>query len=644
MNLIAGIFDFFVNPWLLFGLVLLSAPIIIHLLNRRHYEVMGWAAMDFLLQAESQNRKRIRLEDLILLFLRMLLLGLIVFAVSRPLLQGLGVAREDERILVFDDSLSMAADDGTGSAFSAARSSIVQQVEDAVGRSIPLLVWSGTSPDLDAWELAGRTEDRADGAGDGESTREIDAVRLLDTLRERRVSDLPLRLAGVLGKLHERFEARRQPEARTVVLVSDFRAADWFEEDSHSLRSDLAQTLAAMQESGVLEDIRFRFVDVGRPGRENVAITALRLSSDHPRVKVPVRLVVEVTNFGEQDRKFLTGELEVWEGLAADSYPEPPVRPRAGETLAPPAEVHQRVPLPALPTVPAGGKVTVEVELTFEKTGQYAITARLEPDQLARDDSNFTVADVREGLHVLVVDGASRPERFSRESGFLLPALAPRGSLASGILPRRFVGEIGEAELDGIDVVLILNRSEVASAERSVLEDFLRRGGGLAFFLGDQVSAERYRGLSIFPATLQGVAEGAERVHLRIGETPHPAFDVFRGLEGSSLERVRFDRFFALDPSSRRNRCGAVRRRGGHPRDCGPRERGGANRGLQPHRRSGLERLADGPELPDRAPGVGPVPGARSRDTCRAGCGRAPLLGTSCRRELHAGETRRADR
>ena len=41
----------FVNPLLLFGLAMVSAPVIIHILNKRRYRVQNWAAMDFLLAA-----------------------------------------------------------------------------------------------------------------------------------------------------------------------------------------------------------------------------------------------------------------------------------------------------------------------------------------------------------------------------------------------------------------------------------------------------------------------------------------------------------------------------------------------------------------------------------------------------------------
>src|SRR5207247_4066863 len=59
-----------------------SVPVIIHLLNRRRYRVVTWAAMRFLLAAQKQNIRRMRLEQLILLVLRVLIVALLVLAMA----------------------------------------------------------------------------------------------------------------------------------------------------------------------------------------------------------------------------------------------------------------------------------------------------------------------------------------------------------------------------------------------------------------------------------------------------------------------------------------------------------------------------------------------------------------------------------
>ena len=75
-----------VHPLLLWGALAIAAPIIIHLLNKRKFRLIDWAAMDFLLEADRRNRRRVRLENLILLLLRCLAVALIAFLVARPFL------------------------------------------------------------------------------------------------------------------------------------------------------------------------------------------------------------------------------------------------------------------------------------------------------------------------------------------------------------------------------------------------------------------------------------------------------------------------------------------------------------------------------------------------------------------------------
>ncbi|MGH7163543.1 MAG: BatA domain-containing protein, partial [Planctomycetota bacterium] len=118
----------FAHPLLLWGLGLAALPVIIHLLNRRRFKTMEWAAMEFLLKAAVRNRRRIRLENLLLLVLRALLVGLVVLAVARPftrrgdaLADLLGGGGSRERIVLLDDSHSMRAGVGNRSSFDAAK-------------------------------------------------------------------------------------------------------------------------------------------------------------------------------------------------------------------------------------------------------------------------------------------------------------------------------------------------------------------------------------------------------------------------------------------------------------------------------------------------------------------------------------------
>ena len=52
-------FKFFAGTFAIAGLIAAAGPIIIHLLNRRRFRVVEWAAMDFLRQAMQRSRRAV---------------------------------------------------------------------------------------------------------------------------------------------------------------------------------------------------------------------------------------------------------------------------------------------------------------------------------------------------------------------------------------------------------------------------------------------------------------------------------------------------------------------------------------------------------------------------------------------------------
>src|SRR4051794_7214984 len=72
------------SAFLIAGALLIAIPIIIHILNRQRFRIVNWAAMEFLLRAMRKNRKRLKLEQWILLAARCLAVFLIGLALSEP--------------------------------------------------------------------------------------------------------------------------------------------------------------------------------------------------------------------------------------------------------------------------------------------------------------------------------------------------------------------------------------------------------------------------------------------------------------------------------------------------------------------------------------------------------------------------------
>src|SRR4051794_22403802 len=101
------------NPLLIWGTALGVIPIIIHLLNRRRFRRVEWAPMRYLKLTIQRNRRRIQIEQLILLLVRIALPVLLFVLLARPLVNPTGLERwfgaggRVSHVLLVDDSLSM---------------------------------------------------------------------------------------------------------------------------------------------------------------------------------------------------------------------------------------------------------------------------------------------------------------------------------------------------------------------------------------------------------------------------------------------------------------------------------------------------------------------------------------------------------
>src|SRR5262245_21070317 len=67
-----------IQPGYLIALAAILVPIILHLLNRRSAKLIEWGAMQFLLGSLISRRRRILLEEMMLLAIRCLLFAMVV--------------------------------------------------------------------------------------------------------------------------------------------------------------------------------------------------------------------------------------------------------------------------------------------------------------------------------------------------------------------------------------------------------------------------------------------------------------------------------------------------------------------------------------------------------------------------------------
>src|SRR5215468_4242510 len=77
----------FLNLLMLAGLAAVVIPPIIHLLNRRRFDVVEWGAMQFL-EMSQRTRRKVFIEELLLMLLRMALIAILVLALAAPYAAG----------------------------------------------------------------------------------------------------------------------------------------------------------------------------------------------------------------------------------------------------------------------------------------------------------------------------------------------------------------------------------------------------------------------------------------------------------------------------------------------------------------------------------------------------------------------------
>lgn len=118
MSFSAGIFA-------LAGLAAVAGPILVHLMNRRRFRTVDWAAMQFLREAVRQSRRVLHLRDLLLLLLRTTVVLLFGLAMARPFFASTGGAfgagEPVHAVLLVDNSLSMGYRSTSGTVLDEAR-------------------------------------------------------------------------------------------------------------------------------------------------------------------------------------------------------------------------------------------------------------------------------------------------------------------------------------------------------------------------------------------------------------------------------------------------------------------------------------------------------------------------------------------
>ena len=462
----------FLNPFLLWGTALASIPLIIHILNRRRFKRVPWAAMEFLLKAFKENRRRMRFEQLLLLLLRMAVFALLAFLLSRP------PATDDQfgpwpsavhHIFVLDESGSMGERLATGTAFDNAKRRVLQRVEALAKSSggsddfFTLIRSAGTEPDFLArpitLALLGEVRDRLASAA-------ATPARFQPPHAPRAVQKDQAQLRGPADK-------------QWLYFASDMRRDDWVGSEAR-LRDELIQGFR------VLDPDKIILEPVGGESSENLAIVGLVPRAARVLRNAATEFEVLIENRGTSASE--PGEV----GFSVNG------------------EARKTLPLPSLAV---GERVGIVFKSILTNAGSHFVEADLPGDRFDIDDRFALAVDVAPSARVLLVDGDPGDREELQESFYLGIAFDPVGDASSGFeVTKVDENEVAERDLADFDFVLLANVAQLDEETAVRLVDWVKAGGGLCAFVGDQVEAALWnkafwrRGDGVLAAPLLEVA------------------------------------------------------------------------------------------------------------------------------------------
>jgi hypothetical protein len=494
----------FLSPLLIWGTLLGAIPLIIHLLNRRRFRRVEWAPMRYLKLTIQRNRRKIQLEQLILLIMRIALPILLFFYLARPVInptgleQWLGTGGRTSQVVVIDDSMSMG--------YAAAEAPAYQRALQAAAALV-----ASIRPQ-DHCSVVTTSAPRTPVIHDVEGSRRDEISTAVASLPLAAThAAWPAVLEGVDEVLQSCTFRTRQ-----LTILTDLRKSGW--------DRAVAEITRRWNEQGV----RVRIVDVGSEEVANVALQSL----------VPT------------DRTILAGAPSAWEAVIKNDSP----RTLSGGKVV--VRVDDKPTEVTLPEIAAHQTARVPFLVPFPGSGPHELSLQLPDDELPGDNQRWAAVSVKDSLLIRLVDGEPSTEPFGSEVDYLAAPL----SIGVGQAEAWRVEVVTEHDflsqrLEPPDVLVLANVAAPTNEQAERLARLVNDGMGLMIFSGPKLDIGLYNDLfnrpndRILPFPLKSLVD--ENIRGVFVEPVRPSpLEKLLELKPSALERVVVRQIVSVDEKS----------------------------------------------------------------------------------------------
>jgi|GEM_PF-3207775 len=532
------------SPILLLFAAFAAVPLLLHLYHRRKRIVVEFSTNRFFTDSVIQSQRRMQLQRLLLMLLRMAACVLLALAVARPILEMLGMggaAGRRDVVIVLDDSLSMKAADAAV-APGADRYSHFDRAKAVAAGALRGLVRGDRAAVV---TFSGRALGRAGLAGVELTGDPARLLAELDALKPTDAAGSPFAAVEQAARIFD----TPQQRARMLLIATDLQANQWPQSAWPQPRQPIQTVM----------------LHVADPTSDNVVVDSARLSQGVAVVGQPNTLEVRLHNWRPAT---VSGQLVVeMDGRAQAHRPvEVPGQSVRVERVALALEQDANAARasargeaePRHPPVPGVGKAQSAAQAPHVRQVRVQFLA---PDALGEDNTLYAAIETTPRLPVLLIDGAPSDNPRRTPAFYLRTALQAVAGGGEGMLVNSVgVGDLPAERLDGYRAIILAGVASLPAEQVERLEKFVRDGGGMEIFLGPSAQAEFYNVLlaspdrplgGLLPARLvRPVAsrDRAEPMHIVEAQWDHAILQRFTGPLRSALAGVDIRRLWLLEP------------------------------------------------------------------------------------------------